>query len=74
MILVAYDGSDDARAETDAGVVVMGTRGLSGVKSFLLGSVSHAVVQQADRTVLVTPAQAIAERRRVRDDALTLVA
>ena len=51
-------------ADVDADVVVMGTRGLSGVKSFLLGSVSHAVVQHADRAVLVVPAPDIAERRR----------
>jgi nucleotide-binding universal stress UspA family protein len=53
-----------AAAEADADVVVMGTRGLSGVKSFLLGSVSHAVTQHADRAVLVVPAPALAERRR----------
>jgi nucleotide-binding universal stress UspA family protein len=51
-------------ADVDADLVVMGTRGRSGVKSFLLGSVSHAVVQHADRAVLVVPAPAIAERRR----------
>jgi nucleotide-binding universal stress UspA family protein len=60
-----------AAAEVDADVVVMGTRGLSGVKSFLLGSVSHAVVQHADRAVLVVPSPALAERRhdRVNHDA-----
>jgi nucleotide-binding universal stress UspA family protein len=50
-------------ADLDADVIVMGTRGLSGVKSFLLGSVSHAVVQHADRAVLVVPSPALAERR-----------
>jgi nucleotide-binding universal stress UspA family protein len=49
-------------AEADA--IVMGTRGLGGVKSFLLGSVSHQVVQHADRAVLVVPSPAIAEHRR----------
>lgn len=53
-----------AAAEVEADVIVMGTRGLSGVKSFLLGSVSHAVVQHADRAVLVVPSPALAERRR----------
>jgi nucleotide-binding universal stress UspA family protein len=53
-----------AATEVDADVVVMGTRGLSGVKSFLLGSVSHAVVQHADRPVLVVPSGDLAERRR----------
>jgi nucleotide-binding universal stress UspA family protein len=52
-----------AAAEMDADVIVMGTRGLTGVKSFLLGSVSHAVVQHADRAVLVVPSATLAARR-----------
>lgn len=51
-------------AELDAGLIVLGTRGLSGVRSFLLGGVSHAVVQHADRPVLVVPSAAVAEERR----------
>jgi nucleotide-binding universal stress UspA family protein len=54
----------EAAAAVDADVIAMGTRGLSGVKSFLLGSVSHAVVQRADRAVLVVPAPGLAGRRR----------
>lgn len=57
-----------AAAAAGADVIVMGTRGLSGLKSFLLGSVSHAVVQHADRAVLVVPSSAVAERRRDRVD------
>jgi nucleotide-binding universal stress UspA family protein len=41
--------------EVDASAIVLGTRGLTGVKSLLLGSVSHAVVQHADRPVIVVP-------------------
>jgi hypothetical protein len=43
---------------------VCGTRGRSGVQSFLLGSVSHQVVQHADRAVLVVPSLTLAEKRR----------
>jgi nucleotide-binding universal stress UspA family protein len=37
----------------DAAAVVMGSRGLTGVRSILLGSVSRAVVHHADRPTLV---------------------
>jgi nucleotide-binding universal stress UspA family protein len=54
-----------AEAEAvDADLIVLGTRGLGGVKSFLLGSVSHEVVQHADRAVLVVPSPRLAEQRR----------
>jgi nucleotide-binding universal stress UspA family protein len=46
-----------------AGAVVLGTRGLSGLKSLLLGSVSHAVLQHADRTVVVAPSAELAAKR-----------
>jgi nucleotide-binding universal stress UspA family protein len=53
---------DEAEA-VDANAIVMGSRGLTGVKSMLLGSVSHAVIQHADRTVIVVPSPAIATER-----------
>jgi nucleotide-binding universal stress UspA family protein len=49
--------------EIDAGAIVMGSRGLTGLKSLLMGSVSHAVLQHADRTVMVVPSPTVAEAR-----------
>lgn len=49
--------------DSNAGAIVIGTRGLTGVKSLLLGSVSHAVLQHADRTVIVVPSSEVAAER-----------
>jgi nucleotide-binding universal stress UspA family protein len=51
--------ADDLGAEA----IVLGTRGLTGLKSLLLGSVSHAVVQHADRPVIVVPSPEVASER-----------
>ncbi|MDW7740275.1 MAG: universal stress protein [Bacillota bacterium] len=40
-------------AEGDYDLIVIGSRGLGGLKKFFLGSVSNAVLQEADRTVMV---------------------
>ena len=50
-------------AAVDARAIVIGTRGLTGVKSLLLGSVSHAVRQHADRAVVVVPSPEVARER-----------
>lgn len=44
-----------AAEESDAAVIVVGSRGRSSVTSALLGSVSNAVVHNAERPVLVVP-------------------
>ena len=53
----------DEAEEISATAIVMGSRGLTGVKSVLLGSVSHGVIQHADRTVIVVPSPKIADER-----------
>jgi nucleotide-binding universal stress UspA family protein len=53
-----------AEAEAlDASAILMGSRGLTGVKSLLLGSVSQAVMQRADRPAIVVPSPEVAARR-----------
>jgi nucleotide-binding universal stress UspA family protein len=49
--------------EAGARAIVMGSRGLTGMKSLLLGSVSHSVIQHADRTVVVVPSAGVAASR-----------
>ncbi len=49
--------------EVDARAIVIGTRGLTGVKSILLGSVSSAVLHHSDRPVVVVPSPQTAEER-----------
>jgi nucleotide-binding universal stress UspA family protein len=56
---------DEAR-ELDAAAIVVGSRGLTGVKSLLLGSVSHGLIQHADRTVIVVPSAEVAAARASR--------
>jgi nucleotide-binding universal stress UspA family protein len=48
----------------DVDAIVVGSRGLTGVRSLLLGSVSLSVVQDADRTVVIVPSADVAEQRQ----------
>lgn len=50
-------------ADADASAVVCGSRGYTGVRSLMLGSVSHHVLQHADLPVLVVPSPAVARAR-----------
>jgi nucleotide-binding universal stress UspA family protein len=56
---VSYQGTWhtilDVANEYNAGLVVLGARGLSTFKSIVLGSVSHSVTQHAHLPVLVVP-------------------
>ena len=53
-------------AELGATAIVLGTRGLTGLKSLLLGSVAQAVVQHADVPVIVVPSPATAAEHAAR--------
>jgi len=53
---------EEAKAQS-AQAIVIGTRGLTGVKSMMLGSVSHAVLQHADRPVMIIPSAEVAAKR-----------
>ncbi len=47
----------------DADAIVMGSRGVGGLRSVLLGSVVHEVIQHADRSVLGGPSEDVAASR-----------
>ena len=53
----------DAADAVGAGAILMGSRGLTGLKSVLLGSVTHGVIRHADRVVIVVPSPGVAASR-----------
>jgi nucleotide-binding universal stress UspA family protein len=48
-------GVVDVADEIDAAVIVIGSRGLSGLKQIVDGSLSHQVAERAGRPVLIAP-------------------
>jgi nucleotide-binding universal stress UspA family protein len=50
-----WRGIVDVADELDAAVIVVGSRGLGGLKEIVEGSLSHDVVEHAGRPVLIAP-------------------
>jgi nucleotide-binding universal stress UspA family protein len=50
-----WEGIVDVADEIDAAVIVLGSRGLKGIRERFEGSVSHEVAQHAGRPVLIVP-------------------
>ena len=50
----------------NAGAIIVGSRGLGGLGSLLLGSVSHALLQSADRPVIIVPSPKVAQKRNAK--------
>jgi len=50
-----WEGIVDVADEIDAAVIVLGSRGLTGAREVLEGSVSHQVAEHAGRPVLIVP-------------------
>ena len=57
-----------AASELGADAIVLGTRGLTGLKSLFLGSVSHSVLQDAEVPVMVVPSAETAAQRAAQRD------
>jgi nucleotide-binding universal stress UspA family protein len=51
----AWSGVVDVADELDAAAIVIGSRGLSGLKEIVAGSLSHQVAEHAGRPVLIVP-------------------
>jgi nucleotide-binding universal stress UspA family protein len=51
----SWQGIVDVADEIDAAVIVLGSRGLKGIREQFEGSVSHEVAEHAGRPVLIVP-------------------
>jgi nucleotide-binding universal stress UspA family protein len=51
-----WQGIVEVATEIDADVIVMGSRGLTGIRELLDGGISHQVAEHAGRPVLIVPA------------------
>jgi nucleotide-binding universal stress UspA family protein len=54
----------DAADDVAASVIVLGSRGLRGLRTLMLGSVAHQVVHHAHQSVLIVPAPGLVDVRR----------
>jgi nucleotide-binding universal stress UspA family protein len=52
-----WEGILDVAEETGASAIVMGSHGRTGVREFVVGSVSHDLMQHSSLPVLVVPPQ-----------------
>lgn len=59
----------DAADEADATLLVLGSRGLRGLRSLMLGSVSHQIAHHAHVPVLVVPTPELVTARREQSSA-----
>jgi nucleotide-binding universal stress UspA family protein len=50
--------------DLDATAIVLGSRGRSGLRSLLLGSIANEIVQRSSRPVFLAPPDGLAKRRR----------
>jgi nucleotide-binding universal stress UspA family protein len=55
LLAPTWEGIVDAADELGAAVIVIGSRGLSGLKETLEGSLSHQLAEHAGRPVLIVP-------------------
>lgn len=53
----------DAADDEDADLIVLGTRGLTGLRRLVLGSLAHDVAQHAQRPIAIIPSRPLANAR-----------